>query len=642
MNWLMDFAGPEIPAPREFFALLILVPLGCVLAFRVLRAVFRDSESALIFAPGFTLLSFILFVHFSSLATSSFYIGLPVGTGLMCLAFFFSSRIRFKPSTASFREPSDLRASVIKVFTYTLLTLFCMLPLLTVIDGHDRATGVGHFTFVSQLVNGIYPLKNPFFPEQSLRYHFGVDLLAASLVSLLRLRVDIALNAVTVGLWIYFLQLAAYFGRRFCADRSGLISAFVLSVSGGIPVVCEVFQPGLSSSWLGYSETCSIQSFATNPPLISYLFQPPFALGMVLFVFGVSFFNFCEIEAQKPTPRRSYQVLLFLFITALSISHVVVFLTLSGTALLTTAIQKLRNRRYSSSFILFPVLAGVVASTRLGGFFAERSSASTSEFLLGINAWGHARAWWPSLTWNLITFGILGGMGIVGLLTFWRKSKWTDIPLRLAIVLTGTWITTNFIYYKTSWDIVKFATIASLCLALLAIPIFVQMSQKPALFIGCALITSFSPLFFLSHFWPVAYAKLQRKDPASYDWKAASSQDQDAINFLRTKLQAKDLVFVRPSVSQQYLFWGGISTPWLDPNEASSHGISRERIEKRMRALSPPIRIQLLLEEGVTYLLLSPMDRIEGFAEMIAENRVKRLATFSPLELYRVEPSSTK
>src|SRR5262249_2463548 len=63
---------------------------------------------------------------------------------------------------------------------------------------HDELFIVGHMSIVAEIQNNFYPPQNLAFAEFELRYHYGFALLTAIVTALFRLRIDVAIDFVTL------------------------------------------------------------------------------------------------------------------------------------------------------------------------------------------------------------------------------------------------------------------------------------------------------------------------------------------------------------------------------------------------------------------------------------------------------------
>src|SRR5262249_54876084 len=115
------------------------------------------------------------------------------------------------------------------------------------------------------------------------------------------------------------------------------------------------------------------------------------------------------------------------------------------------------SRRERLSAIAGGVLLLAIAKT-LGGFFTSAPGLPRLSFVLAPGMCPDAA---DTALWNLKTFGMLLPLGIAGLFVLRRERL-----LFMSLVLGGITIV-NFVTYTSSWDIVKFATVAAISLGVL-------------------------------------------------------------------------------------------------------------------------------------------------------------------------------
>src|SRR5262249_28264587 len=142
---------------------------------------------------------------------------------------------------------------------------------------HDEIPSTGHLSMTSQIENGTYPPRHLTFPELELRYHYGFNLLAAAVASMLRLKVDNAIDVVTLLAWGYSWCLAWAIGEGLVGLGWGAATAAVVLFGGGMPVVSSA--KTLAWRLTGFS---AVGSDNLNAPIVSYFFQHPWTLGIPL------------------------------------------------------------------------------------------------------------------------------------------------------------------------------------------------------------------------------------------------------------------------------------------------------------------------------------------------------------------------
>src|SRR5262249_23729328 len=212
--------------------------------------------------------------HVSSLAASSFWIGLPVGTfataGLGLLSRFYP--VPGLPD-AEASSPRDFRW----MWLSALVTTAYIAPAVLRWWFSDELYITGHLSMIGEIQNGIYPPRHLSFPQFELRYHYGFDLLTAAIASMLRLHADRAIDLVMLLAWPYTWCLVWTLGNRLVGIGWGGLTAAVVLFGGGLPL----FVSAPSFLW----RLAAITTFAghnVNLPTVANFFQHPWTLGLPL------------------------------------------------------------------------------------------------------------------------------------------------------------------------------------------------------------------------------------------------------------------------------------------------------------------------------------------------------------------------
>jgi hypothetical protein len=220
------------------------------------RRLARDAVARLL-TPALGLTLWLSAIHIVSLLARSFWIGLPVGTLLVAAAgalswFYPASAPPAAPALPSAptkqgrpapgrRQPRLVRQERHApaprwMWISALLAMAYLAPAALGWWFHDMLLMTGHLSMTSAIENGPYPPRHLSFPELELRYHYGFNLLAASVASILRLRVDHAMDLVTLLAWGYSWCLAWATGERLVGQRWGGATAAVVLFGGGMPL----------------------------------------------------------------------------------------------------------------------------------------------------------------------------------------------------------------------------------------------------------------------------------------------------------------------------------------------------------------------------------------------------------------------
>lgn len=639
MRWLeWVFSAPTIPLSPWLSLLSVLIPIIYLDINSILRSLTNDRECSSILCPGITITWLILSIHIVSLISHSFAFGLP--TAIISITIILTTVQRSIKGTESSFHSNEKQISNKLVVRKTLLAGFLwtvpMLPVLLFFDIHDRVAAIGHFSTMSQITNGFYPPRLIFFPDQAFRYHFGIDTLAASIAGILRLRQDIVYSILTLFFWNYIFHLSAFIGRRLWHEKTGIIAGSVVLLTGGIPLICEIANFNHSTIFT-LAETCEINSFLTNPPLASYILQPPFSLGIPLLLC-----SFILISSYEHASFRSnydsilWALVLGTFLLAISICHIVVFLIVLTSIAASVVLSRPRSNRSRDYLLLFLTVLVLYFATKLGGFFTPPSKSSSLSFPLGLTFKGYARNFFASVKWNIITFGILGALGFYEIYNN-RKSLRNERTLfRVAFCTVVATIAVNIFYYKFSWDIIKFALISSVCLSIFAAKIMANISRYQRRFYSIMILIALCPALFWFQYWKNATNAALHGDLFNkwYQWRALPSADQNAIEFLRRHIQPTDLVYVREGIYLMYAIWGGLPEYRGSENGSGAHGILDTAIQHRLNLLRSPISINALIKEGVRYLVISPADHIIGLDNLEHAGLLQPQAVFGQLRIY--------
>ena len=620
-------SGPSVPLSP---CLTLLLPAWALLYFRLKRKVapyFESIETAGLLTPALFLLLHIGTITLIARVFESFGMGLVFGTlalGIEVALIPFSKAIR--DTSSSFNTSALNRYAA--AWTIPLIA-----PLLF-FDFHDRVGTIGHFSTISQLLNDTFPPRFLSFPRQPYIYHYGIDVLAASLAATTRLRIDFVMSLLSLLSWVYTFLLSAKIGRDLWEEETGALTGSFVLISGGIPVYCKSL--GFDVRHLfDVAETCIVNGYSTNPPIASYIFQPPFTAGIPLLLAGLL------LKSKLSTKKSSYLVW-GLYLAGLSLFQISVLVALAVVSAFQDIYQMVKNRQSlnRASLIVGYAMISILLSFTLGGFFNPRTDLMSNQFPLSLNTGGHARTISSSLIWNIVNFGlfgILGFFGLIGCIRSTRKcpSHSGQVQLIMGVAAFGL-LMVNFAHYIHSWDIVKFATIASVCLALGVSPI-IQSGLKRPLILASVLLFSLSSVlvywaqFPVRIFWAYKSHSLFKSD---YSYRSLDANERDLLDFIRRNSRSTDLTWSPPQLSLRLALWGGISTVSLDAFSSAAHGVNREAIAKRGESLRFPLQVNLLREQGVRYLI-----KVGTFPSLFisdGEKPLKFVRDFGQYQIYEI------
>lgn len=425
---------------------------------------------------------------------------------------------------------------------------------------HDEILPLGHMSIIAQMQNGVYPPRHLQFPADELRYHYGFNLLATWITAVLRVRIDVAIDLVTLFLWAYSAALLWVFGDRLVNRNkwSGWLMVFITLFGGGLPWLwgqCANLSSVLFS-------LCEHQSGAMNPPLISFFFQHPWSLGIPL---GIAVLYLYPLMVSGGLGLKNYFSLIALFF-ALAISQMVLFLAFISIFIFCCFVPRMcgggvaegRARRRT---VLILLTVAVVAS-RLHCMFLAPYDDGSLGIIIRDYSWSFFRG---VLWWDICTFGIPLVMAILAVI-----SSNSLFRLPLTLLAFGALFIFNVFEYRFSWDICKFGAAASFGFGLLAsifcIELLGRISRGVLVFAVILAVNAGAG-------YAVALAlRITGSLADTYFFQELPKPrtiDVEVINWLRQNVLASDMVYVPRDLEMVYAIWGGIPTPWLSGMERS-------------------------------------------------------------------------
>jgi hypothetical protein len=478
---------------------------------------------------------------------------------------------------------------------------------------HDELLVGGHMSLVAQLENGVFPLRFATFPQFELPYHVGFDVLAAALGVIFRLPTALAIDAVTLLSFVAVLLLAGRLGRVLGGARAGLLTSLLALFGGGVHLLCPAPGAPLGHHLIGY---CEVDHVWLNPPLGSYLFQHPFNAGIPLFLAVILLL---ADRASGPRPAR-YALFGLLFL-ALSQCQMVLFACGLGAFLVAEPLPRGRLDRRRALGALAAALLAVAAALPLGGFFAAQPyrDGPSLELHLGI-----ATTLAGTLAWHARSYGLLLPLGLLGL---WHARR---ERLFLALLVGGALLVPNVVRYKHTWDIVKFATVATLALALCTGVLFTRLLRagkgpRP-LRVALVAVLAAGCVAWSATFHAAAWLHTP-KTSFEHAPEPIDADDAVVIAHLRRVVGADEGVYRSLEKAKAYNQWGGLATPF--PEEVVRFfGFSPRLVQPRKRLLSVlPPSVGEWTREGIVWLVLSPNDvRLRAYARTWVKDGAAEIA----------------
>lgn len=594
----------ENPQPAALIFLLMALPGIAAVALALARRVAPAKDLALVIAPGIAVTLALLPLHFVARWLGGLASGLVVSwVPLGALGYGLLLRRGLRRSMRSILGPLRLRRLAIATF----VAVAVIAPATLFYDFHDETLYGGHHAMIANLQNGAYPPRFLYAPAYELRYHYGFDLAAAVLTATLRLRVDQAIDVLTLTLWGYTFVLLWFVGERLVGRGAGAFVALVTSFASFVCHAGSLRFFGLSAAFCDFG-----RGGCANPPFVSYFFQHPWALGVPLFLVAILVYDAMLTTADAARPW-SY-VLLLLCLSTLFLSQIVLFTTLVLGIAITEGWRLVRERSRSSAYVLATLLLTGLLALRSGGFLAPAPFAAKvgllgsgflwAPFSMGGHGAVHAR-------WLVATFGLLLPLGVAGLVRMRRQR------MLLSSITVASLGVVDLLTYSRSWDIAKFGTVAALCLGIGTGALLYRLwrgSQRATsrIAVAAALVAVTGPGFaFITEFW-----SLGATDYVAPYWTLAypvRDHEAAAISFLRKRGEPSDIIYRRLPQAHSYARWGGLSTVWSD-EYADAFGVDHERVDARRADLSILTAdfVQRLAKWGVRWVVVDDTDPFVG------------------------------
>jgi hypothetical protein len=620
----------ENPLSPFLIGLLVTLPGLWWTARAISLRMSNDSTLALLLTPGLMVSLWLLAVHLAGLATRHFSTGLILGS-LIPAAYGYVYGRRLIRETITTSSPLPWRM----VWTASLGTLV-ILPAVVFWDFFDKGW---HLAVTAQILNDVYPPRDLVFGNFLLNYHYGIDTLFAILTALTRGHPAVVMDVVTVLAWWYTLVLFGILCAELFGERAGVLGVVICGFAGGFP-------------WgIGTTATVAnaLQSFyqvgtqLVNPPVTSYFFQAAWTIGIPLALIILLLWN--EFYHHRNF-RREILYGLALCLLVLSFSNLTLFLTVSASAFAISILTYFSEKHtdYESRIGLRPVVTiGVTMMLVpfLGGMFSFLQNPGLTQQMAGIIVapQGIAGSPWNNLQWNLATFGFLLPLGMAGLLIHPRHRG------LFILLVVGSLFVLNGFKYERTWDIVKFATVAQIILAISSVGAIVwwwenrrDWSRYLAWAMGGILIAP--GLAFHIPFWLNLPTSVPPFEIAI--WRNAPSLtagEAQAISWLRRHISAGDMVLCPPTLSTVCNIDGGF--PMLYHPVSWLVGFPYEWIQRRQELFaieSLPVSITPYLNEGVRWAILpagtEPWETV--IRTWVTEGSAKAVVTFETVTVFQM------
>ena len=259
------------PQPDWLPLLLLALPGIAFAACSLNAAIFPVRGRPLCTIPVIGMVLALLPTHILASATGSLSIGLAVAWTMIALTGYawIASRPRTVHALFFHEYPGLSRRLAIA----GLATIPIILPTI-LLNFHDETYFNQHHAIIAHLQNGTYPPRYLYEPSSLLRYHYGFDLAAAIVTGLLRIRVDQAIDLLTLALWPLMFLLLWRLGEHFGGVKAGLFVSLMVCFAEGWPALAR---------FGSVCPHCAANGLEVNPPFISYYFQHPWSIGVPIF-----------------------------------------------------------------------------------------------------------------------------------------------------------------------------------------------------------------------------------------------------------------------------------------------------------------------------------------------------------------------
>jgi hypothetical protein len=599
--------------------LLVLLPLLWRAGLAFAWCATRDARLTRLLAPCAVLATWLLAIHAIGLAAHSFYAGLYGATILLAVLGARSSRA---PLPAARTGRWMLAGALVAVLVLVGPEIYY--------SKHDECLLTGHVSIPAEIQNGVYPPHHLTFPNYELRYHYGIDLLDAVVSSLLgRLDLRATVHLVALLLWGYSFCLYWHLGQSLAGHRAaGPVTACCVLFAGGAPLLCGDHD----SSVQYFTSTCSAGGTWITPPFVSNFLQHPWTLGMPLFGATLLLVT-CAAKGSFSYLSHWSWGLLSVLVAALSLSQVVLFACFVPAFVVAGAFDGRRIRAARLGRLLVWGATMGLAARLLHGMFAPTAEPAGARALFH-PFWLDApfKDW---LVWHAESFGALLPLGILGFFCL-REQR-----VLLALMAAGSLLVRDLFRYTPSWNIVKFAMVSQIALAILASAALAWAFARGGRWriAGAAGLVAST---FFGFAWPIALTWAARAAHATAFSRDClppppEGADAEAIDFLRRHAAAGEGVY-RSERADAYAMYGGLPQPTWDWGTLS-FGFSETLFDERRQLSAAPDDLDLARAQGFRWIVVAPHDgpRVaEAARRWTEEHRAVLFAEFPPLKVYRL------
>jgi hypothetical protein len=611
--------------------LLVLLLPGIWLAGRELaRRTVSERSLAQWLAPIFGTVIWLLAVHCAGRLFHSFWAGLWVGTLTAGVAGYGAWRLR------RFEGEPDATGSGASKWLWLTggLSTLALAPAALGWAFHDQTWITGHLAIGQEMLNGVYPPRHLNFPQFELRYHYGVDLLSAMLAALLRIRLDHALDAAVLLLWFQAWGLAWCLGERWLGTGRGWLTSCALLLGGNLALLgdwggCQssVVERLLGTAYVNGESLCS--------PVVSFFFQAPWALGLPITLAALLVFSHGKGWWRGIT--------LGLLIAALSLSQIVLFLTVGAAMACAEFFPNERWLPLGAWRLVLALGVALACSWWMGGFWAPKPEPGVPDVAFQP---GFLPRLGGNLLWHGLSLGLLLPLGAAGMLLLRQGREVVVLMLALSLGIL------NFCYYPGSGDVVKFAVVAKLALALPTAAALGWLIHNKGTLRTRTLAGAMLAVLCAGG---ISFLGAVGADPPGMPGSMAHAlpgldeDDARAVQFLRTRLAPGEVVYRQRDTAVAYAVWGGLPQACLD-RMSFRWGFTLQRMLSRLKlvAFTPddpialPADSQAYRDEGLCWFVLEASDTaLDRFADdWLRRGQAELAAEFGRLRIVHLLPET--
>jgi hypothetical protein len=631
----------ENPQPAWLPLILLALPGIGFAAYALNDALFPRENRPACTIPAIGIVLALLPTHLLALAFASLSAGLSVAWSVVGIVGYVWITRHWQEFRSALSHPqAELRR---KLWITTLATL-PIVPLTIFLNYSDEAY---HHAIIAHLQNGFYPPRYLYQPSLPLRYHYAFDVAGAIITGLLRLRLDHAIDLLSIALWPCMFLLLWRIGEHAGGRRAGLPVALSVCFAGGWPFLVQMGSP---------CGICAATGLWINPPFIHYFFQHPWGIGVPIF---------CLVVLQRAALPHLRNRLLGLValgcsLSLLSLSQAVLFVMIVAALGLIEFWRLVRFRDPAAAKILLALGASLLGAKLMGGFFTSGNYPSAG----GLFGTGFSARGFPDLEavigqiqWNLASFGLLLVLGTIGLLRATNDKAFLIILAVLGLIISNSFV------YGYSWDIVKFGTVSFIALAIGAgiflyhLVIWANNFARRGIVIALAIALVGEgvayPIIMLSAYDPAARTPFsaQRITPYLSRKYPIDADDARAVSFLRTHMGPSEIAYRAAAKFEPYAIWGGLATgqPWdmyaSDSRDDDMYGLGKMQfVARKNLAMISDTWLDRVVAENVTWIVVDSADAaINSILECAkGHHTVALVAQYGEVRVYHVAERQSK